>query len=305
MKTKRPASASPAPSSDMPSADEIIRAFEVPASREREVREAYDAYLASVDADRRQNGRQPASLLESFYVPPSRSHCASADRIRSLGQVSDLHETEAGDTLGSASPIGSVVSRGRWRLLLDGLGTSGCVAIAAALRSEPRTIETLGSHMLASAILDLVTEPSAGDEDVSDEAAGWTIWLSNVLSDSQPDPVDEGDLLELETLLGASGIDLREASALMSATLQLVDRNGPYVAPERGHEAAVTHVWSQMTLQSILDHALADPAATERHEQRMERRRAERAAERDYRAARRAAANLADLPTLPGLVLSS
>ena len=305
MKTKRHASASLAPSSDMPTADEIIRAFEVPAHRESEVRDAYDVYLATVDADQRQQGRQPNNLLESFYVPPSRSYCASADRIRSLGQVSDLHETEPGDTLGSGSTIGTVISRGRWRLLLDGLGTGGCVAIAAALRSEPRTIETLGAHTLASALLDLVTEPSAGDEDVSDEAAGWTIWLSNVLSDSQPDPVDEGDLLELETLLGASGIDLREASALMSATLELVDRDGPYVAPERGHEAAVTHVWSQMTMQAILDHALADPAAMERHEERMERLRAERAAERHYRAARRSAANPADLPTLPGLVLSS
>lgn len=289
----------------MPSADEIISAFEVPAHRACEVREAYDAYLASVDADRRQQGRQPSTLFGSLYVPPSRSHCASADRIRSLGQLSEDRDVDPGDTLADGSPVGTLISRGRWRLLLDDLGTSGAVALAAALRSEPRAIDTLGSHMLAGAILDLVTEPNDGDEDVSDEAAGWTIWLSNVLSEDQPDTIDEGDLLELEVLFGASGIDLREASALMSATLEIADRDGPYVAPERGHEAAVTHLWSQMTMQSILDHAFSDPVGMERHEERMERRRAERAAARDYRAARRSAPSLADLPTLPGLVLSS
>lgn len=274
------ASASPARSYAMPNADEIIAAFEVPSDREAEVREVYVEYLSSVDADRRQQGRQPTNLLEPFYVPPSRSYCASADRLRSFGQVSDLHETEPRDTLGSASTIGTVISRGRWRLLLDGLETGGAVALAAALRTEPRTIENLCAHTLAGALLGLSTEPKRGDEDVQDEAAGRTIWLSTVLSNEQPDPVDEGNLLELETLLGASGIDLREASALMSTTLELVDRDGPYLAPERGHEAAVTHVWSQMTMQTILDHALSNPAAAARHEDRLERRRAERAAER-------------------------
>lgn len=289
----------------MPSSDEIIAAFQVPAHREAEVRKAYVEYLAAVDSDKRQKGRQPDSLFSSLYVPPSRLHCASADRIRSLGQESEDREAEPGDKLANGSPVGTLISRGRWRLLLDDLGTSGAVAIAAALRSEPRTIETLGAHTIASAILDLVTEPSDGDEDVADEAAGWTIWLAAVLSDDQSDPVDEGDLLELEVLFGASGIDLREASAMMTATLEIVDRDGPYKAPSRGHDAAISHVWSQITMQSILDHALSDPAATERHEERLERLRAERAAERDYRAARRSAESLADLPTLPGLVLSS
>ena len=306
-KSETIASASPAPSSSMPSEDEIIRAFEVPSHREEEVRAAYAAYLESVDADDRQKGRQPDSLLSSFYVPPSRTHCATADRIRSLGQPLYYAEDEPGLPTGSAAA--TLISRGRWRMLLDELGTGGVVGIASALRNAPRSIETLGEHTLAVALLDLVTEPNADPEDcdashVDDEAAGWTIWLSTVLSQEELDPVDEDDLLVLEQMFSASGIDLREASAMMTAALALVDAHGPYKAPERGHEAAIAHVWSQITMHEILDHALADPAATERNQELMDQRRAERAAMRDYRASRRSAASPVEMPTLPGLSIT-
>lgn len=190
------------------------------------------------------------------------------------------------------------------------LGTGGVVGIASALRNAPRSIETLGEHSLAVALLDLVTQPKADPEDcdasyADDEAAGWTIWLSTVLSQQEPDPVDEDDLLALEQMFSASGIDLREASAMMTAALALVDEHGSYKAPERGHEAAIAHVWSQITMHEILEHALADPAATERHQERMDQRRDERAAMRDDRASRRAASFAIEMPTLPGLSVTA
>lgn len=119
-KSETLASSSPAPSSSMPSEGEIIRAFEVPSHREEEVRAAYAAYLESVDAHDRQKGRQPDSLLSSFYVPPSRTHCATADRIRSLGKPLYGMEDEPGVPTGSAAA--TLISRGRWRMLLDGAG---------------------------------------------------------------------------------------------------------------------------------------------------------------------------------------
>ncbi len=301
MKTKRPApAASIAPSSAMPSADEIIAAFDVPEHRRSEVRASYEEYLTSVDKDIRQKGRQPSNLLESIYVPSSRSHCATADRIKSLGRQSEDLDYDAI----ASSAVATMISRGRWRLLLEDAGTGGAVAIAGSLRKLPNSIENLGAHVVAAAILDLVTEPDAGDEDVSDEAAGWTLWLETVLSENEPDEVDRNDLDDLDAMLGASGIDIREVSSMMTATLALVDAHGHYVAPAKGHEAAIDHVWSQMTMQEILDHALADPAATERHEERLERRRAERAAERDFRAMRRANQTKIDMPAFPGLAFT-
>ena len=110
--------------------------------------------------------------------------------------------------------------------------------------------------MVAAAIVDLVTEP---------------------------DEVDRNDLDNLDAMLGARGIDIREVLSMITATLGLVDAHRPYVAPAKCHEAAIDHGWSQ----EILDHALADPAATERHQELIEQRRAERAAQRDFRALRR------------------
>jgi len=48
-------------------------------------------------------------------------------------------------------------------LLLKDAGTCGAVAIAGSLRKFAKSIENLGAHMKAAAILDLVTEPDGGD----------------------------------------------------------------------------------------------------------------------------------------------
>jgi len=139
---------------------------------------------------------------------------------------------------------------------------------------------------------------------VADEAAGWRHWLETVLSKNEPDEVNRDDLDDLDKMFGASGIDNRKVSSIMPATLALFDAHSHYVAPAKEHEAAIYHVWSQRTMQEMLYHALAVPAATQRHEKRLERRRAERAAERDFRAMRRSSDKKVDMPLFPGLALT-
>ncbi len=164
------ASASPAPSSAMPCVAEILQVFDVPSHREASVRKAYADNLASIDTDRRMAGFQPSGFLESLPVSPSRAHRATNARIRRMAAIDDDLESDGDE---AASEIGLVISRGRWRVVIQDLEVAGAVTIAAALRRLPCQIDPVGAHTLSVAILDLVTEPDSDDKDPQDEVAGW------------------------------------------------------------------------------------------------------------------------------------
>jgi hypothetical protein len=245
--------ARPATPADVPGADELIAAFQVPTHRHAALRQAYAAYSKRRDVS--------DGIVSSIRVSDSRGEGRLLrDRIRHLGAPRREQERRDADVQTiELTTAGLLISRGRGHLVVYEHGQRGALAIGASLRSLPLSPVTLGAHYLGQRIIDGVLGGTAELDDERDMAHGWATWLSLVLADENPAQVDADAVAGWSEMLQASAIDIREASSLLMRIVHMVEADGPYI--DRGGDGdIVDRLWTQLALDDLLDQVFADPA---------------------------------------------